>query len=450
MSEVRFPDDFVFGAATSAYQIEGAWNEAGKGRSIWDTFSQTPGNVWNDISGDVAVDHYHRWREDIALMKEIGLDSYRFSLSWSRLLPEGTGRVNEEGVAFYSRLIDGLLEAGISPNVTLYHWDLPQALQDRGGWANRDIVDWFAEYAALVFDRFGDRVARWVTINEPIALWVGYGLGIFAPGIADERVGKQAMHHAMLAHGRAVEAFRASSAIGEIGIVLDIWARHPATDSPADRDLAVRDEDDGFRFFLDELFTGRPSARIVERLTASGIMPAILPGDERVVTAPIDFLGLNVYSRVVVSAEDYNPRWWEAADSHPGGNYLTNGMEYYPTALTDAVTMVKDDYGVTLPLFITENGISLPADAVVDGAVHDPERIDYLAGFLAEAGRAVAAGADIRGFYVWSLLDNYEWSASLSERYGLIHVDHSTQARTMKDSARWYADVIRNGRVAER
>jgi beta-glucosidase len=249
VSELILPPHFEFGVATSAYQIEGAWNEDGKGPSIWDTLTQTPGNVHGDVNGNVACDHYHRYPEDIALMTELGIDSYRLSLSWARLIPDGVGRVNEKGVALYDRVIDGLLEAGIAPNLTLHHWDLPQALEDRGGWPNRDVADWFAEYAALAFDRFGDRVKRWSTLNEPISLWAGYALGWFAPGLRDKRAGRQAMHNAMVAHGRAVREYRASShSDGEIGIVLDIWKREPLTVSPADIALANVGEDDGFRF----------------------------------------------------------------------------------------------------------------------------------------------------------------------------------------------------------
>jgi len=438
----RFPDGFVFGTATSAYQIEGAWNEDGKGPSIWDTFSQTPGRVHDDVPGDVAVDHYHRWRDDVALMRELGIPAYRFSLSWPRLLPDGTGRVNEKGVAFYDRLIDELLASGIEPNVTLYHWDLPQALEDRGGWPEPDVADWFAEYAALAFERFGDRVPRWSTLNEPIALWVGYGLGVFAPGRRDPLAGKQAMHNALVAHGRAVREFRAAGSPGEIGIVLDIWQRHPATDSEADRAIARRDEEDGFRFFLDALFAGGYGAAMRERLAAEGSMPVIRDGDLELAREPIDYLGLNVYSRVVVSAEHYNPRWWEASDAHPGGNFLANGMEFYPEALYDATRMVREEYGVRLPLYVTENGMSTVDERVVDGRVRDEERIRYVRGFLEQALRAIDDGVDLRGYYVWSLLDNYEWAAGFSQRFGIVHVDPVTLERTPKDSALWYRDVI--------
>jgi beta-glucosidase len=441
MTTINIPEGFLLGAATSAYQIEGAYDLEGRGPSIWDTFSHTPGKVMGDVPGDRGAEHYRRWREDLQLMKDLGLDSYRFSLSWSRLLPEGTGRVNEAGVAFYDRLLDGLLEAGIVPNVTLYHWDLPQALQDRGGWPNRDVVDWFGEYAALAFARYGDRVPLWATLNEPIALWVGYGAGFFAPGIADPRAGKQAMHNAMLAHGRAVQEFRGSGSTGQIGIVIDVWKRHPLTDSEADRELALRDEEDSFRFFYDELFAGGLSERIVARLEADGTLPDIREGDAELAGEPMDFLGVNIYSRVVVDSTNYTPVWWESASQLPGGNYLSNGAELYPRALSDAVRVVRHEYGVTLPVYITENGTAVE-DLVAEDGIHDTERIEYVAAFLAEAVRAHDEGLDVRGYYLWSLVDNYEWAAGYTLRYGLVRADPQTFDRTLKDSALWYRDVL--------
>ena len=443
MTTIKVPEGFVLGAATSAYQLEGGWQDDGRGPSIWDTFTQTPNKVMGSIPGDRGADHYHRWREDLQLMKDLGLNSYRFSLSWSRLLPEGTGRVNQAGIDFYDHLIDGLLEAGIAPNVTLYHWDLPQALQDRGGWPNRDVVDWFGEYAALAFEKYGDRVPLWSTINEPIALWVGYGSSFFAPGTADPRAGKQAMHNAMLAHGRAVQEFRASDSTGEIGIVVDVWKRHPLTDSDADVQLALSEEDESFRFFYDELFAGGLSDRIARRLEEQGILPDIQDGDAALAAEPIDFLGVNVYSRIVVDSENFSPNWWESADQLPGGNYLSNGVELYPRALSDAVRVAREEYGVRVPVYITENGTAVN-DVVTDDGVHDDERIAYLAQFLAEAVHAHDEGLDVRGYYLWSLMDNYEWAAAYTMRYGLIRVDPDTFDRSWKDSGLWYRDVLHN------
>ncbi|PZF83660.1 beta-glucosidase [Jiangella anatolica] len=440
---MTFPGGFQFGVATSAFQIEGAWDADGKGPSIWDTFGHTPGKVHDDIPGDVACDHYHRFREDVALLKDLGVDSYRFSLSWPRIMPDGTGAVNRKGLDFYKALVDELLEAGIAPNVTLYHWDLPQALEDRGGWPNRDVAGWFADYAALVFDEFRGLVPRWSTLNEPIALWVGYGMGTFAPGRTDERAGRQAMHNALLAHGRGVEAFRASGdPDAEIGVVIDIWKRHPARPTVADHDAVERGEDETFRFFLDPLLLGGYRDRLVRRLTERGVMPETRPEDFELITTPVDYLGLNVYSRVVTSAEDDDPRWWVAGDGHPGGNFLDNGMEFYPKSVYDAINMVTGEYGFDRPIYVTENGVS---DTLGDDVAHpidDVERIRYVAGFLSWIAKAIEEGADVRGYYLWSLLDNYEWSAGFGQRFGLYHVDTRTLVRTPKRSAHWYRDVI--------
>lgn len=441
MPEMSLPPAFEFGVATSAFQIEGAWNEDGKGASIWDTFGHTPGKVHDDVPGDVACDSYHRYREDIAIMRELGLDSYRMSLSWSRILPEGVGHVNKAGIAYYDRVIDELLEAGIRPNVTLYHWDLPQALEDRGGWVNRDVADWFYEYSAVAFDAFGDRVRRWATLNEPISLWMGYAVGRFAPGRTDQRAGRQAMHNAMLAHGRSVQAFREAGSPGEIGIVLDIWKREPATESPADVALALQGEDDGFRFFFDTLRAGGYSDRIVERLTREGTLPDIREGDQKVIAAPIDYLGLNVYSRVVVNSLTHDPAAWAESDPHPGGNFLDNGQEFYPKAVYDALHMVRRDYGWDGPVYITENGVADGPSAASD-PLDDDERIAYVQGFLEWISEAIREGFDVRGYYLWTLMDNYEWSAGFSIKFGIVRTDPHTQDRTLKKSAYWYADLI--------
>jgi beta-glucosidase len=443
-SSFHFPKEFTFGVATSAFQIEGAWDADGKGPSIWDTFGHTPGRVFDDIPGDVAVDHYHRSARDIQLMKEMGIQSYRFSLSWPRIFPDGVGRVNQKGLDFYRRLVDRLLDASIAPNVTLYHWDLPQALEDRGGWPHPDSPKWFEEYATTVFREFRGLVPIWSTLNEPISLWVGYGMGAFAPGRADEGPARQAMHNVMVAHGRAVRAFREQGHIdSQIGLALDIWQRHPATESLADRTIALRDEEDSFRFFLDALLTGAYRPSIVERLSLRGVMPVVKPGDLELTSLPVDFLGLNVYSRVVVSAENYNPNWWVPGTDHPGGNFLGNGMEFYPRSVFDAAKMLANDYGYRGPLYVTENGMAdAPPDSTRD-PLCDEERIRYLGGFLEWIGRALEEGIDFRGYYVWSLMDNYEWAAGFSQKFGLVHVDPHTLERTPKLSAGWYRDLIR-------
>lgn len=448
MSLLNLPRSFEFGAATSAFQIEGAWDADGKGPSIWDTFGHTPGKVLDDIPGDVACDHYHRYPEDIEVMKWLGLDSYRFSLSWSRIMPEGVGRINQKGLDFYRRLADSLLDAGITPNATLYHWDLPQALEDRGGWPDRDVADWFAEYASVVFDALGDRIGRWATVNEPISAWVGYALGAFAPGLRDERAGRQAMHNQMLAHGKAVQAFRAAGSPGEIGVVLDIWKRQPATDSPEDLALAAQGEDDGFRFFLDTLRGGGYSDRLRERLQAEGTFPEVHDSDQEIIESPVDYLGLNVYSRVVVNSKNQDSNGWAESDPPSGGNFLDDGSEFYPRAVYEALQMVRDDYGWNGPIYITENG--LPDGPAEPGAdpLHDQERIRYVGGFLEWIDRAVAEGSDVRGYYLWSLMDNYEWGMGFSKKYGIVQVDPDTLVRTPKDSAHWYRDIIASHHAA--
>ena len=354
--------------------------------------------------------------------------------------------MNEEGVAFYNRVIDGLLASGIKPNVTLYHWDLPQALQDRGGWVNREIVDWFGEYSRVVFERFGDRVTLWATLNEPISLWVGYGLGVFAPGIKDARQGKQAMHNAMLAHGRAVQNFRAAGSPGQIGIVIDVWKRHLAADTAENRQIADREEDETFRFFFDELFAGGLSDRALAQLRADDTLPDIREGDAELAAQPIDFLGLNVYARIVVDStiETSAP---EQTEQKPGGNYLSNGSELYPDALIDAVKVARDEYGVTVPIYITENGTPVEGEER-DGVVDDLDRIRYLSEFLQRAVRAHNEGLGVQGYYLWSLMDNYEWAAGYSMRFGILRLDPVTFDRSYKSSAHWYRAVNHERRFA--
>jgi beta-glucosidase len=325
--------------------------------------------------------------------------------------------------------------------VTLYHWDLPQALEDRGGWPNRDAADWFGEYAAVAFDRFGDRVRRWATLNEPIAIWVGYGEGFFAPGRSDAAAGRQAMHNALLAHGRGVQAFRAAGSPGEIGIVLDIWKRHPKTDSPADVALAHEGDDNGFRFFLDALRGGGYSDRIRARLEADGTMPGIHEGDQATIEEPIDYLGLNVYSRVVVDSTVNDGKHWAQSDPFPGGNFLDNGQEYYPRAVFDALELVRDDYGWTGPVHIAENGMADGPSSAAD-PLRDDERIRYVSGFLEWISEGIRAGHDVRSYYLWSLMDNYEWSAGFAPKFGIAALDPTTLDRLPKQSAHWYRDLI--------
>lgn len=442
MADVIIPEGFILGVAASAYQVEGAHDRDGRSPSIWDTFTQTPGKVQGDVPGDRGADHYDRLEEDLDIIEDLGLDSYRFSLSWSRLVPQGVGNVNQDGADFYNRLIDGLLARGIKPHATLYHWDLPQVLEERGGWANPEVVHWFAAYARAAFDLFGDRVDMWATLNEPITLWMGYGIGLFAPGVRDAKRAKQAMHNAMVAHGQAVREFRQSGATGKIGIVIDVWTRHVVAETAENQALADRDEDDTFRFFYDELFAGGLSERITTRLAADGTLPDIRPGDAELAGEPIDFLGLNVYGRIMIDSTNYIANPFEGTEQLPGGNYLSNGMELYPDALFDALRVIREEYKVTLPVYVTENGTPVDGE-MVDGVVQDDERIGYVSAFLRKAVEAHSSGYGVEGYYLWTLVDNYEWAAGYSMRYGLVHRDPETFERTYKKSAQWYKAASR-------
>ncbi len=439
--EVTFPDEFVWGAATAAYQIEGAAREDGRGPSIWDTFSHTPGKVAGGDTGDVACDHYHRWPEDIALMRELGLDAYRFSLAWPRILPDGTGAVNQQGLDFYDRLVDGLLAAGITPFATLYHWDLPQALQDQGGWANRATVDAFAHYADVVARHLGDRIKHWMTHNEPwVAAFMGHYTGEHAPGHTDFSEALLAAHHILLSHGRAVPVLRAASGPeAQVGIVLFLnWAM-PATDSEADRAAARRQ--DGFvsRWFLDPLFKGEYPADMVKLY--GDLVPDISPGDLATIRAPLDFLGINYYFRDVVRHSDQPPFHTEKLAFTD--NITAMGWEIYPDGLGALLRRVARDYQPPA-IYITENGAAFPDTPGPDGQVDDQARLAYLRDHLAVCHRAIQDGVPLRGYFVWSLLDNFEWAYGYDKRFGVVYVDYETQARTLKSSGRWYARVARN------
>ncbi|MEH7414585.1 family 1 glycosylhydrolase [Neobacillus drentensis] len=359
---------------------------------------------------------------------------------------------------FYKGLVNELLENGITPNATLYHWDLPQVLENKGGWTNRDVKDWFGEYASLMFREFNGLVPMWSTLNEPIAIYAGYGLGFFAPGIRDEKLGKAAKHHALLAHGEAVKAFRAEGMKdSEVGIVIDIWKRHAARDCHEDMELVKRGDENSFLFFLNPIFKGHYSDYILNQMSNEGTMPDIQLGDLELISQPIDYYGLNVYNRILVS-EDPNLST-DPATAHlrnnnengiVGGNFLDNGQEFYPKSVYDAIKLLNEDIKINIPIYITENGIYNCNEDLIDGNVHDIERIKYIEGFLHWTQKAIALGADVRGYYVWSLMDNYEWAAGYNRRYGLIHVDIETQKRIWKDSAYWYKEVIERNQVKVR
>jgi beta-glucosidase len=437
---IRFPDDFLWGAATSAYQIEGSPLADGAGPSIWHRFSHTPGHILNGDTGDVACDHYRRYPEDVALMRELGLQAYRFSLSWGRILPEGRGRANPAGLDFYSRLVDLLLAHGIRPVATLYHWDLPAALDDRGGWLNPDVVHWFTEYAEAVFRKLGDRVPMWTTLNEP---WVvadgGYLFGVNAPGHSNLYEAPIASHHLLCAHGAAVRLYR-SEWKQQIGLVANLEPKDAA--SPAPEDVAAAERADTYfnRQYLDPVFLGHSPERMREIF--GDAWPDHSAHDLELIRTPIDFLGVNYYTRKVVQHDD--TAWPTRARPVllEDALYTDTNWEVHPASLTRTLCWVKERYG-DIPLYITENGAAIEDVVQPDGSVEDPLRIHYYREHLRAAHEAIAKGVDLRGYFAWSLLDNFEWSSGYSKRFGLIRVDPETQHRTLKSSARYYRVVIR-------
>ena len=440
-----FPSGFLWGAATASYQIEGGVGEGGRGASIWDRFSHTPGNIEGGATGDIAADHYHRFGEDVGLMADLGLDAYRFSIAWPRLFPDGGGQLNRAGLDFYERLVDRLLERGIAPMATLYHWDLPQALQDRhGGWVSRDTASRFADYATAAFGALGDRVGHWVTLNEPwVSAFIGHHEGRHAPGVHDLTSALRAAHHLYLGHAAAVVSFRTLGLPGEIGITLNLNPADPASERAEDEQAAILCDGNLNRWFLDPLFRASYPADMVEHYLALGAdLGFIESGDLATMAQPLDFLGVNYYFRNIVSATK-DGLGFEAARARVGDADLSNiGWAITPDGLRDILGRVRRDYS-TLPTYVTENGIALDDTVGPDGAVHDPRRIDYLAGHIAAAEAAIADGTDLRGYFVWSLLDNFEWGLGYRPRFGLVFVDYTTQARVPKSSAAWYSGVIR-------
>lgn len=439
---MRFPPDFLWGASTSAYQVEGSPLADGAGPSIWHRFAHSPGLTANNETGDVACDHYRRYADDVALMRDLGLNAYRFSISWSRVLPEGTGRVNEKGLDFYRRLVDVLLAAGITPNATLYHWDLPAALDDRGGWLNRDIADWFADYASVMGHALGDRVGMWATLNEP---WVvtdgGYLFGALAPGHRNRFEAPIASHQLMRAHGAGVQALRAAGA-RTVGLVVNIEPKYPATDSAADAAAVSRADAYMNRQYLDPAICG---AYPTEMLDVFGdAWPAHAPADLTLIRQPLDFVGINYYTRGVIRDEPSAHPVRAAYVKQPHATYTETGWEVFPEALTRTLCWFRDRYG-DIPLYVTENGAAFydPPKAS-NGRVQDPLRVAYFRAHLRAVAEAMAAGVNVRGYFAWSLLDNFEWSLGYSKRFGIVHVDYETLARTPKDSAHFYRDVIRS------
>ncbi len=438
MTNRTFPQGFLWGTATASYQIEGAAREDGRGESIWDRFSQTPGKVVNGDTGDVACDHYHLYKQDIQLMKSLGVSAYRFSVAWPRILPTGTGSVNQKGIDFYSRVIDELLAAGIRPFITLYHWDLPIELHDRGGWTNRDIAGWFADYAAIVARALGDRAQDWITLNEPwCTSFLGYDMGVHAPGICNHHLAVQTVHNTLLAHGAGMQAIRAASPTPcRVGITLNMGYNLPATDSEADRIAAENAVDSVYEWFVPPIFAGHYS----ERLLSEGgeQQPVVQPGDMALISARNDFLGLNYYSPTRISSAGGVAH----AVRNPNGEYTEMDWEVEPEGLYRILLKLKKVTKGQVPLYITENGSAFLDEVAPDGAVHDERRAAYLRGHLSAASRAITDGVDLRGYFEWSLLDNFEWALGYTRRFGLVRVNFATQERLIKDSGHYYRDVI--------
>jgi beta-glucosidase len=453
---LRFPEGFLWGAATAAYQIEGAPEADGKGPSIWDTFSHTPGKTHHGETGDVATDSYYRYHDDIEMLKRLSVGAYRFSLSWPRIQPDGRGPANGKGLDYYNRVIDALLEAGIEPAVTLYHWDLPQALQDAGGWPNRDTAAAFAEFAALAGEALGDRVRRWITLNEPwVASNVGYRYGRHAPGLQDGAQAVAANHHLLLAHGHAVEALRAAAPGADVGITLNLAVMRPVT--PEANDIAAEMEARHNGVYLGPLFSGGYPERLTAEWSPAKVDHLVRDGDLATIAAPLDFLGVNFYfpNYVNMAQPDGELRRGESwlapgvVSVQPEGLPIT-AMNWLvePSAIHEVLTRVTAPVTGSLPLYITENGSSWYDYQTQDGRIDDAERVSYLRGHLAAVHQAIADGVNLRGYFAWSLLDNYEWAEGYAKRFGLVYVDFATQQRTLKRSGELYAQITRANALA--
>ncbi|SNX65126.1 beta-glucosidase [Streptomyces sp. TLI_55] len=441
------PDDFLWGTATAAYQIEGAVTEDGRSPSIWDTFSHTPGKVANGDTGDIACDHYHRWREDIGLMRQLGANAYRLSVAWPRVVPGGDGPVNAKGLAFYDELIDGLLAAGITPSVTLYHWDLPQTLQDRGGWPERETAEHFAAYASVVSERLGDRVHHWTTLNEPLcSAWIGHLEGTMAPGWTDLTAAVRASYHLLLGHGLAAQAIRAAAPGARIGIVNNLSTIHAATDRPADLRAARRMDGHTNRWWLDPVHgRGFPA----DMREVYGVELPEKPGDLETIAAPLDWLGLNYYFPQTIADDPDGPAPYVRSVRRDGVPRTGMDWEIDASGIETLLLRLTDEYGAR-KLYVTENGSAYPDVVRPDGTVHDPERQDYLTRHLAACASAARKGAPLAGYFAWSLLDNFEWAYGYDKRFGLVHVDYRTQTRTIKGTGHRYAEIIRAHRGRER
>ncbi|HLS26055.1 MAG TPA: GH1 family beta-glucosidase [Beutenbergiaceae bacterium] len=452
----RFPADFAFGAATASYQIEGAASADGRGVSIWDTFSRVPGKVRRGQNGDIAVDHYHRFAEDVEIMANLGLRSYRFSFAWPRVIPDGDGAIEPRGIAFYRRLLETVRAAGITPVATLYHWDLPQPLQDRGGWANREIVDAFTRYAQIVHGEFGDLVDTWLTVNEPwCSAFLGYGSGVHAPGLTDPRAALRAAHHLLLAHGAAVRVMRREGPGHNYGVVPNLYGivTGDSGDFEADRKAAATVDAIQNRLWLDATLHGRYPEEIIDLQQRFNAADAVHPGDMDTIAQPLDLLGVNYYSQHHVRGREPAPVTDPALAGQEHVEFLppphprtAMGWSIEPHGLRDLLLRLQREWPVP-PIMITENGAAFD-DELTGDAVHDADRQQYLATHIAAVAEAIEAGVDVRGYLAWSLLDNFEWAFGYDKRFGIVHVDYATQQRTIKDSGHWYRDLLAAHRAA--
>ena len=443
---MKYPKGFLFGTATCAYQIEGAWNEDGKGESIWDRYVHSGTHcIKNDDTADIAIDHYHRYNEDFDILQSLNTNAYRMSISWARILPQGTGAINQKGIDFYNNLINALLARGIEPAITLFHWDLPASLQEKGGWANRDIIGYFLEYAKICFTQFGDRVKRWFTINEPIVFTKrGYGLGLVPPCGKDCQAGLDSAHNALLAHGYAVRLFREMKMDGKIGLAMDIIPKIPASDAKEDIEIANLANATSQMYFYDAVVKGQYPALALEWYKKKFASPKILDGDMQVISEKLDFIGINYYLTQLVKYKKGNGLFdFEVL----GRGYPVSNLwwESDPQGFYDVLKMVQKDTN-GLPIVISENGWSVDDTVEENGEIHDTERTNYLKAHLEILEKAINEGIRIDGYYLWSAFDNFEWNAGYSARFGIVYVDYPTQKRTIKDSGKWYAEYIKEHR----
>lgn len=448
MEKRMFPKGFTWGVATASYQIEGAYNEDGRGETIWDRFCSVPGNVLNGADGKVACDHYHRYAEDVKLMKSMGIQAYRFSIAWSRILPNGYGEVNQKGIDFYSRLIDALLEAGIEPYVTLYHWDLPQALQDIGGWANPKMPEYFLEYAKVVFDAFGSRVKKWITLNEPYcAAFLGHWEGRQAPGMHDFSTAVRVSYHMYVGHGLVVDYFRKHGCQGEIGITLNMMGRLPLTDKPEDKAAALRADGYLNRWFAEPILLGKYPQDMMDLYREKGVvLPEFTEENLKLIGQKLDFVGLNYYNDFYVKADE---SVWPLGFKIENPPFVPVNDRNWPVTENGFLAMLlrlKNEYGVE-KIYITENGTSFPDVVSIEGKVEDGGRKDYLNRHIRAMWEAIQQGVNVEGYFQWSLYDNFEWAFGYASRFGIVFVDFNTQERIIKESGHWYSRVIRDNAV---